>query len=316
MQNLTLDTAPARSGTPVDWTSVEPTRRRRVVASAFVDRDATTLIINKIDQIREFRRDGAEPRCIILTGLPGVGKTTLLKHYASMHPGRTESGVKIRPVLYVCMQSRTSPIGAAKIMLAELMGPNHTAGTQTELTFRVKDQLRRQQVEVVLNDEFQHVAEKGQAKTVSDAADWVKEVVKDTTVPFAMAGMSTVTRLVEQNQQLNDITPYRYELGRFGYESEPEKLAFRKFLQKLDHAFPFNIPAHLGEPRTAHALFAVTEGNLRRLATVLFIASTKAINRNAPMMTTDDLAAGVDDIHLENPLRDNPFRNADLWHLL
>lgn len=315
-------------GTERDWTQTDRARRKRIVTSAFVDRDATDRIRRAVDEVRAHRLVGAEPTCILLTGDPGVGKTSFLQHYEAMSPLQRINGCIVRPVLYVVFQAQTTPVGAAKTILRKLFLPqlgqvkdsNLTVdqelqldrlcrGTQTELTFRVKAQLEAQKVEVVLNDEFQHVAEKGSDKSISKAADWVKEVVKDKNVPFLMAGISTVSRLVEQNAQLHDITRYRFDLSRFNYETEVQKLAFREFLAKLDISFPFNNPCRFADPELALSIFLITQGSLRQLATFLRHAAFAAIDRDSSCMTLDDLAAGFDAVESLSPLKQNPFKN-------
>jgi hypothetical protein len=274
---------------------------------------------------------GAEPTCILLTGAAGVGKTSFLQYYEAMSPLKRVNGCIVRPVLYVVFQAQTTPVGAAKTILRKLFVPqlgqvkgnNLTVdqelqlerlcrGTQTELTFRVKMQLEAQKVEVVLNDEFQHVAEKGSDKSISKAADWIKEVVKDKNVPFVMAGINTVSRLIEQNTQLHDITRYRFNLGQFGYDTEVQKLAFREFLAKLDLVFPFNSPCRFADPEYALPIFLTTQGNLRQVATFLRYAAFAAIDREALCMTLDDLAIGFEAVESLSPLKENPFKNSSI----
>ncbi|MGO9943524.1 MAG: ATP-binding protein [Rhodoblastus sp.] len=304
-----------------------------MVASAFVTRKVTTTIAEKIDYVRAIRRTGAEPSCILVSGLQGTGKSTFLSQYEGANPPHREKGTIIRPVLYASFPSNTAPIGAAKIILRrlffeqlghldepQLTEPQYkalkafTSGDLFDLTVRVKQQLLAQRVEVVLNDEFQHVAERGREKSVAKAADWVKELVKDTNVPFVMAGMPSISILVEGNHQLSDITKYRFELSFFRYEKESEKLAFKDFVARLELAFPFNREAGFARPHILLALFNASGGSLRQLGRMLIDAAFHAIDRNAEFMTVDDLAFGFAENAVNSPLAKNPF--SDLLALL
>lgn len=316
-----------RAGAGASWNDADRLARKRAVTSVFVERNATDRVAEIIDKLRGNRLAGKEAACMMLTGEPGVGKTTFLKRYESWHPLRRGVGGRLlRPVLYVGFQSQTSPIGAAKTLLRKLFVPklghedaeSLTAeeeerlerlcrGNLTDLTFRVKEQLNRQEVEAVLNDDFHHVANRGAAKSVSAAADWVKEVVKDTRVPFIMAGVGAVTRLVKQNRELADVTPRRLELGRLLYDTEPHKLASREFLAKLDTGLPFDRPCRFADPDTAFCIMQATEGYLRRITHLIHHAAFAAIDRGASWMTTDDLAAGFEEIAALSPLERNPF---------
>lgn len=320
-----IDSA-AYPGEVIDWTKIDAEVRRRVVTSAFVARDVTTKIAQKIDYIRAARRTGAEPSCMMLSGQQGTGKSTFLRHYEAENPPRRVAGTITRPVLYASFQSSTSPIGAAKILLRRLffdqvghsVEPDlserqqralkaFTSGNLIDLTIRVKRQLIAQEVEVVLNDEFQHVAERGREKTVGKAADWVKELVKDTNVPFVMAGMPSIGILVESNHQLSDITKYRFALSFFRYDTEPGKLSFKNFVARLELAFPFNREAGFARPHVLLALFNATGGSLRQLGRILTDAAFHAIDRNAEFMSAEDLAFGFDENAVNSPLKKNPF---------
>lgn len=292
-----------------DWSSASSHERRKRLATAFVERSSTAAIVQRIDQVRAWGLAGAEPTCILVEGNQGTGKSTFLKRYAEAHPQRQSGGCRVTPVLYVGFQSDTTPIGVAKTMLYHLMGQSHTSGTKADLTFRVKEQLRKQKVEVVLGDDFQHMAERGKHASVSKAADWIKEAVKDTNIPFVITGTDPVTRLIQENKQLDGITPYRYELGPFRYETQGEKLAFRRFLSALDRELPFDRDSMLGSDELALSLFLSTSGNLRRLCQLIRGAATEAISRDAPCISIDDLAAGFEELASSDRIIENPFRH-------
>lgn len=309
-----------------DWTKVDPDDRKKLVTSTYVERDVTTEIAKKIDSVRNASRLGAEPSCIMLFGQQGTGKSKFLHQYEADHPPRRVGGTIVRPVLYASLLSNSTPIRVAKIILRRLFfeQPGHlkeptlsereqkalrvfTSGDEPELTIRVKQQLLAQRVEVVLSDEFQHLAERGQEKSVGKAADWVKELVKDTGVPFVMAGMPSVSLLVTTNKQLNDITKYPLELSFFTYNSEPEKLAFKDFVARLELEFPFNREAGFARKQIVPALFNATGGSVRQLKRMLTDAAFHAIDRNAEFMTIEDLAYGFDENAGNSLLQHNPF---------
>lgn len=249
----------------IDWATVDPRDRRIATADVFVSRERTDRISRVFDKIRRDTADHAEATCVILKGEQGTGKSGFLKHYESVHRAGRVDGSYVRPVVYVSLQSATTTLGVAKILLKKLMGDTHLSGTHVDLTIRVKTQIEQQKVQLILIDEFHHVVEMGGKHTISKCADWVKELVKTTGISLCMCGIPKVESIVEANAQLRSITPYRFKLEQYEYEVPQDRLAFRRFLAQLDHALPFNKPCGLGDLDMSLALFAITQGNLRTL---------------------------------------------------
>ncbi len=172
------------------WHSVDIAVRRAELRKIFVNRPVTDHLTELLDKIRRERDAMDEPSNVMLTGDTGTGKSSFLRNYASRSPARRPRGRLVQPVLLAEFVTGTTVIGAAKSLLVELKDPSDGAGKLTDLTFRTIHQIKKQLVEMVLLDEFQHLVETGPAR-INKAADFVKQVSKATNVPFVMVGMPT-----------------------------------------------------------------------------------------------------------------------------
>lgn len=297
----------------IDWATLPKDTRLERIASIFVDRTSTQNIEKRLGKIRADRLIAAEPTCMIITGETGVGKTTFLKRYRDIHGAeyRDSSQNLIRPVFYFSLQARATPLTTAQQMVGALISPDAAKGSLKNLTDIVKHHLLAQRVELVICDEFQHIVKSGGTIATYQAAEWVKEVVKDTRVPFVMAGMpgkdGGVAAIIETNDQLKSLTPFRTTITSFGYGTLGERTTFRDFLAEIDDKMPFNEYSMLGQPSTksadsevrlgiSDAIFSVTHGYLRPLNLLLREAAAIAIDNDHIRIETSDLRDAVEEI--------------------
>lgn len=294
------------------WITQDADYRLKVLTNAFVERPAVSEIIKTMDRVRRAKRIGAEPTCITVTGDSGVGKSTLLEHYRDANPERREEidGAiqRIQPVLYVPFSSNLTVPMAGDEVLRALLGPK--AGMQRR---RQNDlipfHLQRQRVELIMFDEFQHVAERGADKTRAATADWVKHLTKTTKIPVVMAGMKALLPLVEGNAQISSITPYRFVLGEFAFGTTGQKNAFRRFLGELDKLLPFDELAMIGTVDMATRLFTASQGVLRPLLQLLRLAGEFAIEEGAACIRMDHIRDAFDEVGCHPECTVNPFQD-------
>ncbi|GGD56398.1 ATP-binding protein [Croceicoccus mobilis] len=295
----------------IDWTKHSAAVRLAVIPTVFVNRDSTTEIEAILDEIREDRRLFAEPTCMIITGETGVGKTTFLKRYRDVYGQsfRDENQNQITPVLYITLPARATPLTTAQEMVSQLVGKEFAKGGLKGLTDLAKKHLIAQKVELVICDEFQHIVRTAGSVQTYQAAEWIKEITKDTRVPFVMAGMKEVTAIVETNDQLKSITPYRVTLGSFYYKQRDEKTEFRNFLFNFDSALPFNEKSRIGSPKIADAIHSVTGGLLRPLNFLLRKAAELALHGEHEKIEVIDLYAATEQIMRRGTItgKSNPF---------
>jgi hypothetical protein len=292
---------------PKLWIDRSPEERRCVLNGTFIPRDLCDELIATMDRVRRNMREGAEPTCISFVGGAGVGKSSVLKNYAAGEPvtETVKDGciTRKRPVLYVSFPESTSLGDAADITIRALMGPTAPQGRRARYVL-LPEQLKLQGVELMIFDEFQHVLEKGAEKTRAATRDWIKYLTKETKVPALLAGMESINAIVDGDEQLGQLTPYRYGLPRYGYQTAKEKKDFCRFLAELDRYLPFDHVAHLANPDRARRLHMASGGALRPLCILLRRAADFAIEENAGCIRDRDFARAYDAV---GPFHENPF---------
>lgn len=296
--------------TNIDWNLVPDEERRTAANRIFVPRGFTDEFLEAMQELREGASEEAEAMCLVVVGERGVGKSALLKHYAGQHPPVevVEGNVLIRtrPVVYVSFPSSPTLKGAAEEFIREILGEESTRQSRTQLTSLIKKTLKDLRTEMVIADEFQHVQEEG-AKGKSVVADWLKDIIKTTGVPFVLAGMPETVDIIESDDQLFSLTEEATVISAYSWADPASRRAWQALLAEIDQALPFNELSDLAEKITARNLFDCTQGYLRPLRAILRIATARAIKNRANRIIWDDLAAGYHRLPKSPLVNGNPF---------
>lgn len=299
-----------------DWEARSDEERRQVANAIFVPRGFTDEFLADMQELRDGSKEGAEAMCQVVVGEKGVGKSAFLKRYAEENPPQRLVDRNVitisRPVVYVPFPPSPSLKGAAEVFLTALAGPGSLRGTRTTLTQRIKEMLVDLQTELVIADEFQHVRQEGD-KGKSDVANWLKDILKSTNVPFVLSGMPETVDIIQADEQLHSLTYEPTIITTYDWADKASRLAWRALLAKIDLALPFNDVSNLSEEETARHLFACTDGNLRRLRAMLRVAVSRALANRGKLLTWDDFAAGYHRLPPMPDLRGNPFDRNGLF---
>jgi GTPase SAR1 family protein len=305
-----------RKASDIDWETV-PVKERKTVANAiFVPRGFTDDFLSAVKEVREGSKEGAEAMCLVVVGEKGVGKSAFLKVYAAENPAETvvEDNVVFitRPVVYVSFPPSPTLKGSAEVFLTALAGSASVRGSRATLTQRIKELLGDLRTELVIADEFQHVREEG-AKGKSEVADWLKDILKCTNVPFVLAGMPETIDIIQADEQLASLTEEPTTITPYVWDGAGSQRAWCTLLAKIDQQLPFNYLSDLAIGKIAENLFLCTDGNLRRLRAILRIAIARALANGGKLLTWDDLAAGYHRLPKMPDVRGNPFDRNGLF---
>ncbi|MDB5710359.1 MAG: hypothetical protein JWL96_2429 [Sphingomonas bacterium] len=305
-----------RQDPTLDWEAVSDEERKRAANAIFIPRGFTDEFLDAMQELRDGSKEGAEAMCLVVVGEKGVGKSAFLKRYAEDNPPeRIVDGNVVtitRQVVYVPFPPSPTLKGAAEVFLTALAGPASLRGSRTALTQRIKETLIDLKTELVIADEFQHVREEG-AKGKSDVADWLKDIIKTTNVPFVLAGMPETIGIIQADEQLHSLSEEPTVITAYDWEDKASRLAWRALLAKIDLQLPFNERSELSDEQTARTLFACTDGNLRRLRAILRIAVGRALRNRGKLITWDDLAAGYYRLPKMPGVKGNPFDRNGLF---
>ena len=299
-----------------EWETRSDEERRQVANAIYIPRGFTDEFLANMQELRDGSKEGAEAMCLVVVGEKGVGKSAFLRRYAEENPPQRLTDRNVitisRPVVYVPFPPSPSLKGAAEVFLSALAGPGSLRGTRTTLTQRIKETLVDLQTELVIADEFQHVRQEGD-KGKSDVANWLKDILKSTNVPFVLSGMPETIDIIQADEQLHSLTYEPTIITTYKWEDKDSRVAWRALLAKIDIALPFNERSNLSEEETARLLFVCTDGNLRRLRAMLRVAVGRALLNRGKLLTWDDLAAGYHRLPQLPDLKGNPFDLSRLY---
>jgi len=294
--------------------SEEKKRQERVekLGNAFVTRKIERDIHKSLDQVRATRLNAREPSNVVIWGETGVGKSFIIEQYLAKRRNITEEHGSLRQdLIAIELEGATSPVLIAAELARQLQLPDLPKGRTNSdagpITQAVKHQMLMQGVEMVIIDEFHHIAPNEGAGTAGRVARWVKSLskkkersretpfgVREANIPIVMVGTEKVHDLVLKDAELLSITPYFFEIGRYTHDTPAEQQRWQMLLTELDDRLPFDEFSCLGEPELAFKIHQVTYGFLRQLGQLVTEAGRLAIERGLPRITEAELYDSVE----------------------
>ncbi|MFC3677728.1 TniB family NTP-binding protein [Ferrovibrio xuzhouensis] len=225
---------------------------------------------------------GTPARCLLVTGQPGVGKSTLLDKFRYMHLPYELDNRTIVPVLVVGLHRACTPKMLAEQMLRAMGVPEGlcSKGTEASLTERVRHNLVEQRVQVVVLDEFQHLLEHRSKGGVSRVADYIKTLLNLGVVSFVLSGVPDAEAIYTESLQL-----MRRSLGHFVIEpmdkqSGQDMADYKAILAKLQTLLPVPVTVDLTHKKMRLRLLDFSDGTIGRTVDFLHALGTRAISRN------------------------------------
>src|ERR1051326_1538106 len=146
-------------------------------------------VLEAIQLCHHYSRHSREPKCLLITGLPGVGKTSLAEYYMKDYP-RIDTGECVEvPVLYIKIEVPATPKNLVSALLAALGDPAAEKGNIGSQTRRLRGFLKDLRTELIILDEFQHFIDRDSLKVLKTISDWLKLLIDNTKIPVILMGM-------------------------------------------------------------------------------------------------------------------------------
>jgi len=241
---------------------------------------------NDIMLCREMTAESGEPSCMVLEGVTGAGKSTLVKAYAANFPPyEAEDGSRI-PVFYAETPSPVTVKGFSSHLLSELGDPAAHRGTLQNMNARLIHYLRVCEVQLVILDDFQHLIDSETNKILAKVSDWLKVLIKETGIPFLVIGIEdSVERILRANSQLSRLFAVRETLHPFSLGSENEARDFQRFLEYAEKAVKVPIEYDLSLDEFLARMYFATEGVVANIMNLLRFAALLANKQDEDAIT-------------------------------
>lgn len=296
----------------LNWSNRSVEERIHKIESIYVLSPYLKDVFEAIKYCHYYSRHYTEPKCLLITGQPGVGKTSLAEYYIKDYPRIESDSVDEVPVLYLKIEVPATPKSLVSALLAALDDPAADKGNIGSQTRRLRKFLKDLNTELIILDEFQHFIDKDSLKILKTISDWLKLLIDNSKVPVVLMGMpySRIILDTRGNEQLKRRFSLRRTIEPFGWgPTNKEQADFRNFLKLIDSHLPFDKPADLAAKTLAFRFYCATNGVIHYVMDIVRIAALNAIEQSLETLTLDLLADAYDEsLASSYPDRENPFR--------
>jgi hypothetical protein len=267
-------------------------------------------LLNNIQLCRDMSRTAGEPQCIILEGMPGAGKSTLVKSYAaSCSRYETPSGTKV-PVFYTETPSPVTVKGMAAKLLQVLGDPAANHGTLWSMNSRLVHFIRTCEVQMIILDDFHHLIDKETNRVLGNVSDWLKVLIKETNIPFLVVGVEgTVRRILDANAQLSRLFAIRETLYPFQWDARnPETIKeFLTFVAFAERLIGVRLTEEIEREDLLYRIYYATDGVVGNVMNLLRYAVALAQQREEETLTLELLSQAFNMRLAEHVRKKSPF---------
>ncbi|KEA61843.1 putative transposition protein [Marinobacterium lacunae] len=187
-----IDTNPQRNAASVDFMS------KRIPYPGFI------MALRNINRTHGTRFP--EARGMMFVGETGVGKTTILKFYREEYCRCNQIETKPArgkyPVVLMRLQSDSKKSSFLRSLCIELGITPNERETVNALERRAITLLKKRQVELVMIDEFHHLAGRDGKKNIESLGDLLKNLMDEAQVPFVLAGTFKALTVLDGHPEL------------------------------------------------------------------------------------------------------------------
>ncbi|AOY00915.1 TniB family NTP-binding protein [Jeongeupia sp. USM3] len=254
------------------------------------------------------RRQYGQADGLLITGLSGAGKSTIIHTYCNEFPRTYEAQRTVIPVLLVPVPSSPTSRSLAAAILEAMGDRKSHVGTGPEKTTRLRELFQRCGVEMLFLDEFQHLLFAPNANAYRDVIDWLKNLLEGTHTGLVGCGLPIAEQAVKSNEQLTRRFSPVFSIKPFSQDVEDDFKEYRGILKVLETCLPLPSEVPLFEANLARRMHVASYGLLDYTIKILEGAVSAAGRAGIKSIALDVLAAGFRErVWRDVPDRLNPF---------
>lgn len=217
------------------------------------------------------------PVCKHIFGDSRSGKSFIVRSFEAQYPAvRTETGLK-KTVIYAQVPAIGTAKGLMSALLEALGDPYWSQGTTSSLLARLKKLLREVECKMIILDEFQHLADKGQKHTLKCTTDWLKALVERESFSLVCVGLPESKSIIQQSEQLRTRFSSSIEVPTYDWTIDSSQKLFRAVVKGFQRNMaPFEVP-DLSSSLVSLRLYIACGGRIGLLSKILDRAVKNAV---------------------------------------
>lgn len=270
------------------------------------------IALEAIELCHESHRRGIKPKNLLILGVSGVGKSTLLKTYRDRYDRYDLDELTIVPVLYICLPS--SPVDSA--IYGELLSVLGDAfpfkGKVSDQRSRIIKLCKKCRVELLIIDEVHHFLDRGRLRTHVKSADTFKVLIEAIELPIVLAGAPRSHELFRTNNQIRGRFKTKKSLPPFSIFTDQSKSTFKNLMKAMLRNSTFKNIDFFADEQKLIRLFYATDGVLRNVADLMCLAEEAAQKEKTSVLSFRLLQTSFEswilsDLRFKNEIHPNPF---------
>lgn len=267
---------------------------RAAIEAFFVSHPSFARVQARIEELISRGRSCDEADCLLVTGPPGTGKSTLRKKLAAaykMRPTRRTVDLPNQPspvfahdvpVLFAVVPSSPRPISMLQQMLKAVGDPLYNKGRFSDLSDRLDAFVEACGTTTIILDEAQRLVDRSGVAASAEIAEEIKRVHGQHGISIVLLGLGRIRHLFQDDAQLDDRFSAEIRLEPFlclsdGFQEghaflkvdSVEFSNWRGVLQALQIQTAFRSAIPLDDEDLSMRLLFATSGVMRRLKKLL-----------------------------------------------
>jgi len=250
------------------------------------------------------------PQCLHLVGPSRAGKTCVVNEFRKKYPTvRNDDGLYM-PIVYAEIPPTGTIPGVMENLLKALGDPYWSRGSISNKLARVIQGLKDCGCRMLVLDELQHLADKGQNLRLKHTRDWLKAMVGSNEWALVVCGLDTSRAVIAQDAQLKCRFDAPVEIPRFEWTDDT---LYTQFLGVLggfqDGLAPFSFP-DMQDEMIALRFYLASGGLIGLVVKLLQRAIENAIKDNRTAIGLPELEVAFRRaIHFSSviPVEQGPF---------
>jgi hypothetical protein len=291
---------------PPDYSKMTNKQKIETIWTLQIMHPKLKVVLEKIERCHKSYARLGEPENLFISGITGLGKTTLCKIYLQRYPHILNDVDDTKRVLYARTPTPATIKNLASGLLEALGDPCSDKGTTVSITKRLKTFLKTCGVQLIILDEFQHLS--GTENKIFQAADWLKALIEDSNVPIVVIGLPESIGVLNTNAQLNRRFSHRCELEPFGWKSTEDRKFFTSLLHTIDLKLPFPERSELASEDLKRRFLDASDGVFGDLIKLIRFAAQYSVEGNHQRIQIESIIRAYEEhIKPRKTEKPNPF---------